>query len=171
MQLIGIVQLTANIAASIGIIYGAIQIFQNKKLRNVEFENTINDEYRSIIKEIPWDVFVGKELENNEHYKRMDDYYRYFDLSNNEIILRMNKRISYKMWKEWESGIKDFLKKIEIEKAYNEIVLNNEIFNEIYYFVKRNINNDDPYKWNKKDFALTIVARAKSKKAPGKTSS
>ena len=142
----------ANIAIVTSIIIALVQVFQNKKIRKAEFEDNIEKEYRIIIKDLPYIVFTEKILEQNIFNYKLDEFYRYFDFTNGEIVLRKQNKIDKKTWENWRDGIKDNMQKKNIKKAFNIITCDSpNIFNELKKLVKEDYNYD-PDIWEKKRY-------------------
>jgi len=128
------------IATIIGIIIALKQFKTN-------FEDSLSKEYRTIIKEIPIEALLGKELNENKFQDALPAFYSYIDLSNEEVFLRQNGRVSNKTWKDWKEGIQSNLKRPAFKKAWEHIKANDpKIFSEL-----RKLENpkydDDPKKW------------------------
>jgi len=85
----------------------------------------MNKEYRELMKDIPAEILMGKKFgENVNEEKRREAkecIYNYIDLSNEQVFLRMNHRVSDKMWVFWCAGIKHNLQLPEFNKIWNEI--------------------------------------------------
>ena len=51
----------------------------------------------------------------------LNEFYWYFDLSNEQVSLRHNKRISLETWINWRGGIASNLSRIAFQRAWEEI--------------------------------------------------
>ena len=142
-----LLNMAASAATTIGIIIALIQMYQNRKIRQADFEDGINQEYRKIIKSLPYRVFTNEALQEEEYQDLLEEFFQYFDLSNNEIVLRKNNRIGNTTWKEWSEGIKDNLNNQTFKKAYEEIIKGKiEVFSELQKLVNEEYKSD-PKSW------------------------
>jgi hypothetical protein len=80
------------------------EIEQTKKQALTSFEDDLTREYRSIVGELPAEAFyIDGELELNEARRRA--FYRYFDLSNEQLFLAAHGRVSDETREQWRQGI------------------------------------------------------------------
>lgn len=86
--------------------------------------------------------------ENNSDYEgELKDYYRYIDLSNEQIFLRKEGRIRKSTWENWEEGIRSNLSKKDFRNAWSEINRRSgSSFNEIKNLLDDS-KSDDPRYW------------------------
>ena len=56
----------ASIATAIGVIFAACQIWQSKRLAQVTFEDSLDQQYRDLAMQIPVDVLLGKKSPDNK---------------------------------------------------------------------------------------------------------
>jgi hypothetical protein len=73
------------------------------------FENSLTEQYRAIIRDIPIDIWLKaelKELSPEQQNRCRDAIYRYIELSQEEAFLYENKRVSHEAWIQWSDGIK-----------------------------------------------------------------
>jgi hypothetical protein len=69
------------------------------------FEDDLSREYRALIAEFPAEAFYGRrEAELTEAFRRA--FYRYFDLSNEQLFHIRNGRVSPSTAEQWLDGIK-----------------------------------------------------------------
>lgn len=137
-----------------GFIYVSIQLLITRKEKKKEFEEQSEKEYREIIKNISYKVFLNIELDNDTHNETMNDYFRYIDFSNSQVELRKNKRISSQTWIDWQEGILYNFELKDFKKALNEIVEKNpSIFRELRYLLS---TKSDPYLWEEKTLRAFI---------------
>ena len=142
-------QITAIATAvmAIGVVLVFWQIRLTKKQAVTQFEDGMAGEYRDLIQRIPTKALLGEELGEDECQNALDEFYHYIDLSNEQVFLRMNNRITFKTWQNWCDGIKANLSRPAFKKAWTEIKSRaTESFNEL-----RRLENsgfkDDPSKW------------------------
>lgn len=136
----------------VGLFMILIQMKNSNDQRKIEHEESIEMEYREIIKSLPYKVLIGESISDSEHNKLLENLYRYFDLSNSQVYLRYCGKITKRTWDDWKVGISELLEKQEIRKAFEELIKKNKmIFKELRYF--RMSKEKDPIKWNRKEFA------------------
>jgi hypothetical protein len=96
-----------------------LQIWFSQKQAKTEFEDSLTKEFRELIKCLPVDVLLGKDLiEDYENYRKY--FYQYFDLTNEQAFLHQKGRISDDTWKDWCEGIESLLSKPAFKKAWDE---------------------------------------------------
>jgi hypothetical protein len=99
----------SNAVIAIGVFGVFWQVLLTKKLNRSDFEDTLNKEYREIMRNLPMDAKLGKPLVPEELSKSMDYFMSYFDLTNEEIHFRQTGRISTATWVYWNDGIRQNL--------------------------------------------------------------
>lgn len=148
MKTIEIVSLIANIATAIGVILAAIQLWLAGRQSVVEFEDSMNKEYRDLIKELPTTIILGGDLSEFELDNYLNVFYRYIDLTNEQIYLRKKGRITKTTWKSWEEGIRINLSIFGFQMAWCHIRrLNGDRFNELEKLLSEQ-SPSDPKKWS-----------------------
>ena len=60
----------ASLATAVGVGIAAWQIWENRKLAQTTFEDSLDKQYRSLVMQIPVDVLIGKAIpkEKNEKF-------------------------------------------------------------------------------------------------------
>src|SRR5260370_9785186 len=111
----------ASVVTAAGVIIGAIQMWMTKKIDQTQFEDDLVDHYREIIRMIPVEALLGRELTPDEAKRAQDGVYFYIDLSNDQVILRQNRRISQATWTICRDGIKSNLSRGAFRKPCEEI--------------------------------------------------
>jgi hypothetical protein len=141
------IEAIASVVTAAGIFIGAIQLLITKKINQTQFEDDLIDHYREIIKKIPVEALLGRELTPDEAKKTQDGVYFYIDLSNDQVILRQNGRISRATWTIWCDGIKSNLSRAAFRKAWEEIkIAIPESFSELRRLEKSEFK-EDPKEW------------------------
>jgi hypothetical protein len=54
-------------------------------------------------------------------HEHLEEYVRYLDLSNHQVFLRMERRVSKKTWHLWADGIKDNLERDGFRTAWTYV--------------------------------------------------
>jgi len=88
-----------SIATARGVIFVGWQIWQTRKQNITAFEDEMSRQYREIPKTIPVEALLGEELSKEELEDAENGIYHYLDLSNEEVFLRQNGRVSSETWK------------------------------------------------------------------------
>jgi hypothetical protein len=121
MDWLGIISAVASVATAAGVFIAGWQIRLAKRQAKTQFEDDLTKQYREIIKDIPTDALLGLEITTEELEKSRHAFYRYIDISNEEIFLRQQGRVSRETWWLWRDGIKSHLSKPAFRKAWEDI--------------------------------------------------
>ena len=114
------VDLLVSIATPLSVLVLAYQLWQRKKQFSTEFEDHLTDQYRDVIYEIPVDALLS-ESDPDGYEGELKDYYRYIDLSNEQVFLRQEGRVSKSTWENWRAGIETNLSRPDFAEAWDEI--------------------------------------------------
>lgn len=134
-----------SIATAVGVCFGAWQIHLTRKQSLTEFEDSLDQQYRSLSMGIPVEVLIGNELSDDKYPAVRELIYNYLDLSNEQIYLRSKGRISEHTWKSWSAGIREHLNRPVFQKVYREVTEASG-FSYLEKLVDAEFR-DDPYKW------------------------
>jgi len=110
-----------SIATAIGVLFGAWQIRLSKKQAQAEFEDHLDQQYRTLSMELPVDVLIGKEPKVGEEERVRELVYNYLDLSNEQVYLRAKGRITRLTWEIWCSGMQAHLERPAFNRVFVEI--------------------------------------------------
>lgn len=110
-----------SLATALGVLFGAWQIQLSKKQSQAEFEDHLDQQYRSLSMELPVDVLIGKEPKSEDAARVREIIYNYLDLSNEQIYLRAKGRVSTITWQTWSMGIKAHLERPAFASVLVEI--------------------------------------------------
>jgi hypothetical protein len=147
MNWIDIVTALASVATAFGVGFAGLQIRLAKRQARTQFEDGLAREYREIAQRIPVKALLGEEIDDRDYGNALDELYHYIDLSNEQVFLRQNDRISSKTWENWCDGIKSNLSRPAFKKAWTEIKSRaTESFNELRRLEASGFK-DDPCKW------------------------
>lgn len=113
--------LVTSIVTAIGVIVAARQLTLSKRQTRTQFEDDLAREYRELVERIPVKALLGESLEHEEYEKNLHLFYRYIDLSNEQVFLRQMERIGLDTWINWLAGIKSNLGLPAFGKAWDEI--------------------------------------------------
>jgi len=117
----GSIQDISSIATAVGVFFAAFQLWHTRARAITTFEDTLANEYREIIDRLPTEAMFGESLTAEVQLKHLHDFYRYLDLTNNQVFLRKIRRISKKTWRFWSEGIETNLARPAFAAAWAEI--------------------------------------------------
>jgi hypothetical protein len=167
MDWLSLVDAIASIATALGVGFTGYQIKMAKQAAKSEFEDSLMQQYREIIKRIPIEALLGKDLKaiNAQKWEdTLDDFYRYIDLSNEQVFLRQNNRVSEATWQSWCEGIESNLKLQSFKDAWNYFKKEApEYFKELQLLELKDFK-DDPHRWDKNWGQKLNVLQEKSAK-------
>lgn len=115
------VSAAASIVGAIGVISALWQLRISKVIAQLQFEDGLAKEYRELASRIPTTALLGQKLSEEEYKQAFDEFYRYVDLSNEQVSLRQRNRIGKTVWQHWCSGIKANLELPSFKRAWEEI--------------------------------------------------
>jgi hypothetical protein len=115
------IQDIASIATAIGVFFAAFQLWHTRARAITTFEDSLANEYRQIVDRLPTEAMLGEPLAPELQLKHLHDFYRYLDLTNNQVFLRKIRRISKRTWKFWADGIETNLARPAFGTAWAEI--------------------------------------------------
>lgn len=121
MTTLDLITAIASTATAIGVLIAVVQLWHAEKLAAAEFEDEIRREYRQLCGELPVKVFLGDELSDDELENCLGEFHRYFHLSNSQLFLREQGRISAATWKMWATGIAGNFELPAFRQAWNLI--------------------------------------------------
>src|SRR4030042_6718978 len=93
--------LIASCATAAGVIFVAVQIWQSRSQGVTTFEDSFAKEYRELSRRIPTHALLGAPLSDEEKERHLDEFWHYFDLSNEQTFLRQIGRIRTATWIFW----------------------------------------------------------------------
>ncbi len=109
------------VVTSIGIFLAWQQIKASKQLSQTQFEDSLAREYREVILQIPVEALLGERLDSEEQRKTLKAFYRYIDLTNDQIFLRQQGRVSFETWQNWRDGISSLMAMPAFSEAWSYI--------------------------------------------------
>jgi hypothetical protein len=132
------IETTASVATAISVILLLYQIILNGRRATTRFENELVGEYRNVMNELPLEALLGEKLSKYEYEQNLSEFYRYIDLSNEQIFLRQEKQVSESTWENWRQGIESNFSKPAFRKAWCEVKQRSDSFCEL-----RKLENED----------------------------
>lgn len=139
----------ASMATAVAVIFAAWQVWEVRRQNRVTFEDSLSREYRDIAEGIPVEALLGEDLNGCEYEKAIRRFYRYIDLSNEQVFLRMEGRVSFRTWKNWAGGIESNLRRPAFCRAWQDVKeRSNGSFSELRR-LEENGYKGDPKKWRR----------------------
>ena len=116
-----ILTLVSSVATAIGVLVAASQIWLTRRQSVTTFEDSFAREYRELAAKLPTKALLGEPLSEEEHLKHFDEFYHYFDLSNEQAFLHLTGRVRAGTWKFWRDGMASNLRRPAFKRAWSEI--------------------------------------------------
>ena len=127
------------------------QLSLTKKIAQLTFEDALEKEYRDLVKQIPTKALLDSDLSQSEYMDTFDEFFRYFDLSNSQIMLRRQGRIGDATWKNWCSGMRFNFSFPAFVQAWSEVEMRTlEQSDQFFSELRRLVTDDfetDPKRW------------------------
>ena len=96
----------AAVVSVLGLLLVWRQLSLTKKIIQLAFKDVLEKENRDLVAKIPTKALLGSDLYADQYREIFDEFFRYFDLSNTQIILRRRDRIGLETWNSWRLGMK-----------------------------------------------------------------
>lgn len=107
----------------------AYQLWLTRRIAQMQFEDALNKEFRDL------NLFAYLIWENIDAAELNKLIYRYFDLTNEQINLHLNQRISRETWENWAAGIKYVMGQEKVKSTWEGLKARNlGIFEELIAF-------------------------------------
>jgi len=136
-----------SVATAIGVFVAAWQLWEARKVSQSSFEDHLDEQYRQLAYAIPVDVFLSKKIDKKTRNTAREWVYNYLDLCNEQIYLRMKNKISHDRRREWESGIRQNIRRPFFAEVLQEV---EDDSLETFTYLERLIQEDyntDPKNW------------------------
>ncbi|MES9946762.1 MAG: hypothetical protein ABW080_17550 [Candidatus Thiodiazotropha sp.] len=147
MEIYETAKVVASIATAIGVAIAAWQIRRNAEQTKTSFEDSLNKEYRELMRPIPLKALVGDNVTKIEVEASREAIYNYLDFCNQQVYLRKQKRIRKSTWLEWQEGMKiNLALPLFAEVAHMVFTKLPHIFRELRK-VEKSGYNADPADW------------------------
>lgn len=137
----------APFATAVSVILVFLQLKQANKQAATEFEDSLVQQYREIIKNIPVEAMLRKGIPPEKYLDSLSDIYHYIDLCNEQTFLRMENKVQAHTWENWRSGIQSHLSKPAFKEAWDYIKQHSDgSFSELRKLEDSGFNAD-PIEW------------------------
>ena len=137
----------ANTVTAAGLFFAMWQLRVTKTIAQLQFEDSLAKEYRDLAARIPTKAFYGAVLSEAEHRQSRDEFFRYIDLSNEQVSLRVQNRVGKVVWESWCTGIKYNLNLPAFRRAWIEIKNRTTSFDELRTLEGGEFKTD-PRRWS-----------------------
>jgi len=114
-----LIQAFGSAATTVGVFLAWFSLRRSYKQARTDFEDRFSQEYRQLSQTLPVKAFLGEPLTDPEAKEAQHAFFRYFDLCNEQVFLRQNRRISKQTWLSWCSGIKSNLQLPAFSSAWD----------------------------------------------------
>ena len=114
----------ASLATAVGVVLVVAQLMLGRRQTRTALEDDLAREYRGISAELPVSAFFDvpdTSLPVGPWQKDIVNYVRYFDLSNQQVFLRMDRRVSARTWRLWADGMGDNLSREAFSDAWEYV--------------------------------------------------
>jgi hypothetical protein len=109
-----------SLATAVAVIVAVIELNAAKHHARTAFEDDLSREYRATIAELPPEAFYkDSDLTLTDRTRQV--FYRYFDLSNEQLFLAKNGRVSKETKDQWRDGISGNLRLPAFRRAWDDI--------------------------------------------------
>ncbi len=115
------IQSAASIATAVAVFLAAWQLWLTKRQAVVQFEDDLVEQYRNLLGVLPVEALLGEPLDDSKHKDALQQFYRYIDLTNEQIFLRMSGRVTKSTWLNWSDGIRSNLGRPAFVRAWQEV--------------------------------------------------
>jgi hypothetical protein len=109
------------VAILMGVLIAGMQLQRQTSEARSRFEDVYGHEYRALIATIPVKAMLGEALAGGEFDDHLDEFYHYFDLSNQQAFLARHGRVRAKTWRFWRQGILDNMERPAFVQAWDHI--------------------------------------------------
>ncbi len=137
----------ATLISACAVFFAMLQLKATKNIAQLQFEDSLEKEYRELVCKIPTKALLDSDLSDEEYGKSFDEFFGYFDLSNRQVELRKEGRIGDATWQNWCIGIRFNMSLPAFKKAWGEIKSRtndhaNEFFSELRKLEESDFKSD-----------------------------
>jgi hypothetical protein len=111
----------AALATAGGVVLVVVQLILGRRDARTALEDDLAGEYRQLAASLPPAAFFDKEDPANAcppFQEHLREYVRYIDLSNQQVFLRMERRIRRRTWFLWRDGMHDNFDRTSFKNAW-----------------------------------------------------
>lgn len=138
-------------ATAAAVVYTKRQLKAGHDQARTAFEDNLEREYRQIAADIPVRALLGAKLASPLSDEVLRVFYRYIDLTNQQVFLRRQGRITSETWHNWCEGIAHHFGRPAFRDAWEQIrdkaTEDFEDFSELHRLQQSDFK-DDPADWS-----------------------
>jgi hypothetical protein len=111
-------------ATAVAVGFTAVQIALATRQERTQFEDNLVKEYRELLAALPREVLIQDAAAAETDAcvtEHLPQFYRYFDLCNEQVFLRQKNRIGTDTWIEWRDGMLANLKRPGFRAAWQKV--------------------------------------------------
>lgn len=132
--------------AAAGVWFAHRQLVAGREIAQTQFEDGLAKEYRDLANRLPTSALLGDALDEGEYASAFDEFFRYVDLSNEQVCLRQFGRIGPNVWEQWRQGIEANLRLPAFSRAWLDIKGKSKSFQELRRLEQEGFATD-PREW------------------------
>ena len=121
MTPVEIVTFVSTVVTPLGVGVAAWQLWLAQCQSTTSFEDSMMKEYRALAATLPTKALLGEALTADEQSAALDEFYRYFDLCNQQVYLHQEGRVTHKTWDFWRAGIISNMRRPAFARAWAEV--------------------------------------------------
>jgi hypothetical protein len=149
MNWVDIFGAVSSAVTAIGVFLAWWQIRASRQLNRTQFEDTLANHYRAIVQDVPVKALLGEPLDQKEQDETLKFFYRYIDLTNEQIFLRQQGRVGPQTWENWRDGIRTLMAMPAFAEAWKIIREKPTTKFDELRRLERQGYQDDPHEWEK----------------------
>lgn len=145
----------ASIATALGVLFMAGQLFDVRRIAQSQFEDNLDQQYRALTREIPVEVLLGEAVPNELRREAAECVFNYFDLCNEQVFLRIRRRVRKDTFADWSLGMRQHLGKPFFREQWHRV---QDADPEAFTFLNQLIEHQfrDPLAWKGEAVPLPI---------------
>ena len=113
-----------SVPTAVGVFLAAGALGLSVRQARTSFEDGLNREYRNLAWNLPVEALLGETgapAGSDQFMATLNDFYRYVDLTNEQVFLRKRGRIRRSTWRDWVAGIEGNLSRPQFWEAWDYI--------------------------------------------------
>ena len=147
-EILAYVSAVGSLATAIGVLLTWQQLRHARRQSQTSFEDALAREYREIALRLPLGALLWEEIDL-QGPDVLKQFYHYFDLSNEQVFLRQNRRVSKPTWISWSGGIQSNLARPAFQKAWAEIKERSRTDFQELRRLEKSAFREDPVSWGR----------------------
>ncbi|HYK00156.1 MAG TPA: hypothetical protein VE974_00230 [Thermoanaerobaculia bacterium] len=120
-------------ATAVALAFTAVQIALATRQERTQFEDSLVKEYRELLGSLPREALVQHPAADADECVAtyLPQFYRYFDLCNEQVFLRQKGRIGDATWAEWRDGMLTNLQRPGYRAAWRKVQSSTSSFTDL----------------------------------------